>query len=62
MVIVPLFKSGQLFGLVGVIEVITGLPQSPSLQSMSPSPSSSILLSQISGQIGSASSVGLLLS
>ena len=52
--ILPLFKVGQLavVGFVGVVPVITGVPQSESAQSISPSPSSSILLLQISEHVG----------
>ena len=51
----PLSNVGQLFGLVGVIETILGVPQFASSQSISPSPSLSILSSHISTQTGSDS-------
>jgi len=58
MVIVPSFKAGQLFGELALIAEIVGeaqqlraLAQFGSVQSGSPSPSSSIPLAQFSGPL-----------
>ena len=58
-VICPSSKAGQLEGFALATSVISGTPQSPSKQSIKPSPSSSKSLSQISTQTGSVMVIGL---